>query len=207
MRSGAIVIGLVVSAILLGAAAALYKNPASESERAYREAIALVQRIQLLASNWSVDLARVRSETLADFDSLASFIPRMAGLKADLREAVRRVPDLPASLDDRVSVYLGVVEDNERRIERFKTGHAVVRNSARYLPLAAGNVIEQSRLTGNADLGEAVDALTDDLDDYLAGPTESAGDALGAEIERLRGASVAYPPPLANPPAAIESAG
>ena len=197
-RPGATHIGLAVSAVLIGAAIVLYARLGGEGERNYREAIALVQRIQLLSSDWSVDLTRVRSNPMSDFDSLAAFIPRMAGLKADLRSAARSAPDLPDRLAGEIAAYLSSVDAKEERIERFKTGYAVVRNSARYLSLAADNVIERSRRAGAADLPVAVDALAAGIEAYLAAPTAAAEARLGAAVGRLRGDSARHPPPVAG---------
>ena len=96
-----------------------------------------MRQIQQLSSSWSIEIARVRSDPLADFDSLAAFIPRMASLKESLSDASRRIPGLPDRLANDIRGYLSAVDAKEERIERFKTGYAVVRNSTRYLPLAA----------------------------------------------------------------------
>lgn len=197
-RLGAVHIGLAVSAILIGAAITLYAKLGGEGERNYREAIALVRGIQLLSSDWSVDLTRVRSNPMSDFDSLAAFIPRMAGLKADLRSAARSAPDLPDRLAGEIAAYLSSVDAKEERIERFKTGYAVVRNSARYLSLAADNVIERSLRAGAPGLPAAVEMLAEGIEAYLAAPIAEAEAALSAAVENLRNDAAMHPAPVAD---------
>ena len=145
MRSGAVILGIVVSAILLAAAGALYVLASNNNGQHYRQTIDLVRQIQLVSSEWSMEITRVRSNPFADFDSLAAFIPRMARLKEDLSDTAQRVPGLPDRLASDIQAYVNAVEAKEERVERFKTGYAVVRNSKRYLPLAATNVLREAQ--------------------------------------------------------------
>ena len=198
MKSGALILGILVSVLLLAAAGALYTMAGSSSGQSYRASIDLARQIQQLSSGWSIEIARVRSDPLADFDSLAAFIPRMARLKEGLSDAARRIPDLPDRLASDVRGYLSAIDAKEERIERFKTGYAVVRNSSRYLPLAATNVTRQAQEIDDAPLARSISMLTQDMNLYLATPTDTGKERLTADMEKLREDSVAYPPPLAN---------
>ena len=198
MKIGALILGIIVSVLLLAAAGVLYTMAGSNSGQQYRTSIDLVRQIQQLSSSWSIEIARVRSDPLADFDSLAAFIPRMARLKEGLSDAARRIPDLPDRLASDLRGYLSAIDAKEERIERFKTGYAVVRNSSRFLPLAATNVARQAQETNDAPLARSISMLTQDMNLYLATPTDTGKERLTADMEKLRGDSVAYPPPLAN---------
>ena len=198
MKIGALILGIIVSVLLLAAAGVLYTMAGSNGGQQYRTSIDLVRQIQQLSSSWSIEIARVRSDPLADFDSLAAFIPRMARLKEGLSGAARRIPDLPDRLASDVRGYLSAIDAKEERIERFKTGYAVVRNSSRYLPLAATNVTRQAQEIDDAPLARSISMLTQNMNLYLATPTDTGKERLTADMEKLRGDSVAYPPPLAN---------
>ena len=198
MKIGALILGIIVSVLLLAAAGVLYTMAGSNGGQQYRTSIDLVRQIQQLSSSWSIETARVRSDPLADFDSLAAFIPRMARLKEGLSDAARRIPGLPDRLASDVRGYLSAIDAKEERIERFKTGYAVVRNSSRYLPLAATNVTRQAQEIDDAPLARSISMLTQDMNLYLATPTDTGKERLTADMEKLRGDSVAYPPPLAN---------
>ena len=198
MRSGALILGIVVSAMLLAAAGGLYWMAASQGGAPYRAAIDQVRGVQRLSAAWSVEIARVRADPLADFDSLAAFVPRMDRLKEDLAATAQGIPELSDRLAADVNVYLAVADTQEERIERFKTGYAVVRNSARYLPIAASNVARQAQDVADAALAQRIAALTQDMNLYLATPSDAGKGRLGEELGRLREASVGYAPPLAN---------
>ena len=92
MRARALTVGILVSVLLLACGGGALRDVSRGVRRAqYREATGLVREIQQLSSQWSVEVARVRSDPLADFDALSGFIPRMERLKAGLRERVREI--------------------------------------------------------------------------------------------------------------------
>ena len=198
MKSGAIILGVVVSALLLALAGTLYVLAGNNGEQHYRTSISLVRQIQQISSNWSIEIARVKADPFADFDSLAAFIPRMARLKDELSETAQRIPGLPDRLASSLNAYLNAVEAKEERIERFKSGYAIVRNSTRYLPLATTAVTQQAHEASDENLTRSVATFSRDMTSYLATPTDTARERLTAELQRLREKSVAYPLPLAN---------
>ena len=198
MRSGALIVGAVVSVILLAAAGVIYMMANDSGEQHYRKSINVVQQIQRLSSDWSIEVSRVKADPLADFDSLAAFIPRMARLKTDLSETAHRIPDLPDRLANSINAYVSAINAKEERVERFKTGYAVVRNSNRYLPLAAANVVRLAEDADDQALAKKVSGLTQQLDLYVNAPTDPEQTRLTEEIETLREASLGYPPTLAN---------
>ncbi len=198
MKSGTAILGTIVTVFLLSTAGALYLVSSGSGAPHYRGAVSLVRQIQQLSSDWSVEIARVKSDPFADFDSLAAYIPRMARLKDRLRDTTREIGDLPDRLASDINVYRSAIDAKEERIERFKTGYAVVRNSVRYLPLAASNVVQQAGTAGDDALARSVSNLVQDMNAWLAAPNDAGKARLGGELERLREASVTYPPPLAN---------
>ena len=198
MRTAALTLGIVVTVALLAAAGVLHTLAGNAGASAHRGAIEQVRAIQQLSSSWSVEIARVRADPLADFDSLAAFIPRMARLKETLADAARRIPSLPDRLAADIQAYLAAIDAQEERIERFKTGYAVVRNSIRYLPLAAGAVARAAGEAGEAALGRDIAVLVQNMNGYLSTPTEAAGERLAGTVEALRTASVGFEPALAN---------
>ena len=198
MKPVALIVGAVVSVILLAAAGAIYMMANDSGEQHYRKSINVVQQIQRLSSDWSIEVTRVKSNPLADFDSLAAFIPRMTRLKTDLSEAAHRIPDLPDRLANSINAYVSAIDAKEERIERFKTGYAVVRNSNRYLPLAASNVVRLAEDMDDQELARKVSALIQELDLYLVTLTASEQTRLLSEIDKLREMSLSYPPALSN---------
>lgn len=200
MKSRTITIGIVASILLLAGAAALYRaaGRSGDDERNYRTSLSLVQQMHQVAADWSIEAARVRSDPLADFDALTAFIPRLARLKSELANTVLHIPEMPDRLASDISVYLHALEGREERIERFKSGYAVIRNSTRYLPLAATAVVQQAQDMNDVAVARAASNLTQELNVYLAAPNDLGRDRLVMGLQNLRDASIAHPPALAN---------
>ena len=194
--NNSIKVAVVVSFVLAAAGLYLYALVKTNDPQGYRSSISGVQEIQQLAADWSVETARVRSDPLADFDSLVAFIPQMSQLKGALLVTVRSIPDIPDRLANDVSAYVSAVDAKEERIERFKTGYAVIRNSSRYLPLAASNIVQAPDISSEL-LGE-VSTLTNDIGAYLEAPTDAAKGRLTVALERLGTSSIGLPAPLPN---------
>lgn len=198
MKTNSVILGVIVSVILLATAAVLYVSSGSSGEQRYRTSIDLVREIQQLSSGWSVEIARVKADPFADFDALTAFVPRMKRLKDDLSRAAREISDLPDRIGNDLRAYLNAIDAKEERIERFKTSYAVVRNSARYLPLATASVTQLAWDAKNEPLARAISSLVQDMNLYLATPTDAAKERLTGEVARLREASLTYPLPLTN---------
>ena len=189
-------VATVLSLVLVAAGVFLYWLVRENDPEGYRSSISGVQRIQQLAADWSIETARVRSDPMADFDSLVAFIPQMSQLKGALLARVRSIPDIPDRLANDVSAYVSAVDAKEERIERFKTGYAVIRNSSRYLPLAASNIVQAPNI--NPELLGEVSTLTNEIDAYLAVPTDATKGRLTVALERLGASATALPAPLPN---------
>ena len=199
MKSRSITIGIFLSAALVMAAGGLYWLASRAESGNHQLAITLIRRIQQLESQWSIETARVRSDPLADFDALVTFIPRMERLKADLSDAMLSTPSLPDRLASDLGAYLSAIEAKEERIERFKTGYAVLRNSVRYLPLAATSVMQQvEERGGEAAFIRNISSVTDEIHTYLATPAAPEKERLMRVLQELGDGIIARHPSMAN---------
>ena len=196
-KSYALVLGIVVSSVLLTGAGVLYTVAGERSQRPYRDCIDLIREIQMLSSYWSAEVARVRTDPLADFDELTAFSARMESLKRALSESADQIPDVSGRLAKAVEVYLSAADAKKEGIERFKTSYAVVRNSTRNLPLAAASVIRQAQEMGEESLVLIIAIVTQDMYLYLTAPTEPVKERLSGVVDEMHDASVGYSPALA----------
>lgn len=194
--SNSIKFGLGASVLIVAAGVALYVMARDNDPGDYRRSIGQVREIQQLATDWSVETARVRSDPMADYDALAAFIPRMDGLKADLVHGVQAMPRVPDRLANDVSAFASALDAKEERIERFKTANSVVRNSARYLPLAAANIVQDEAV--GAELAREVSSVASEVNNYLASPSDADKGRLTAVVERLAERAGGVPERLAN---------
>ncbi|MDE0036520.1 MAG: ATP-binding protein [Gammaproteobacteria bacterium] len=182
--------GLALSALLVAAASISYYMAREGDAETYQRAAAEIRQIRQLATEWSVETARVRSNPLGDYDALAAFIPEVARLKKGLLEAVRATPTMPERLANDTYAFASALDAKEERIERFKTANSVIRNSARYLPNAAASI---ARTASDAGLAGDVTELADGLGRYAASPSDEAKGRLKAIHERLEERLAALP--------------
>ncbi len=199
MKSKSITIGIFLSVALVVTAAWLYWMASSAKADNHYLAISTIRKIQQLESQWSIETARVRSDPLADFDALITFIPRMGRLKDDLSDAIQNTSNLPGRLLNDTSAYLSAIDAKEEWIERFKTGYAVLRNSTRYLPLAASSVMQQmEERGGNQAFIRNISGVTDEINTYLATPAAPEKERLMRVLDELGDDIVGRYPTLAN---------
>ena len=199
MKSKSITIGIFLSVALVVTAAWLYWMASSAKADNHYLAISTIRKIQQLESQWSVETARVRSDPMADFDALITFIPRMGRLKDDLSDAIQNASNLPGRLLNDTSAYLSAIDAKEEWIERFKTGYAVLRNSTRYLPLAASSVMQQmEERGGNTAFIHNISSVTDEINTYLATPAAPEKERLMRVLSKLGDDTVGRYPALAN---------
>ena len=198
MRSGTLALGVVVSALLLAGAVVLYSVADNGGAIHYRACIELIRQIQQLSTRWSIEIARVRTNPLADFDALAAFSPEMRHLKRALSETTQLIPEPPNRLLDAVTTYVNAVAAKEKHIERFKTTYAVVRNSTRYLPLATATVTREAQVAGDESLVQIIAVVSLGMNRFLSSPAPSVKVRLSGVLHELRQASVGYTPRIAN---------
>jgi len=195
-----LVASLMVSVVLIVGAVVLYVYAYRHDTTAdhYRDTVSIVRQIQQLDVSWSMETARVEADPLADFDSLAAFIPQMNRLGDELSATIRPIPELPVELANEINSYLSAVDAKEERIERFKTSYAVVRNSVRYLPLAATSLLRLADQGSEQRLAQDISRLTQDVNTYLVTPSETEQERLAGELARLREQSVTARPQVSN---------
>ena len=200
MRSRSLTIGVFFSLFLVTIAAGLYWMARTNQPANHRLAISLIQRINQIESRWSVEAARVRADPLSDFDGLISFIPLIERLKAELSDTMRTIPDLPERMRYDLNAYLTAIDAKEERVERFKTGYAVLRNSIRYLPQASSTLINQIRQrNGNASFVRSVSTVTDDITAYITTPTPPEKERLTRVLVQVGNNITARYPVLTSP--------
>ena len=198
MNQKTITTAVLLTALALSGVAGMYFIGQLQRDRSYSDTISLIHQIDQLSASWSMETARVRTNPLADFDRLAAFIPQMERLKERLETEAHRIEGLPERLRNDINSYVSSVDAREERIERFKSGYAIVRNSNRYLPIAVRNIIDEARTHNQETLARAVSEFNHEMIEYLRSPGDERREALARQIASWSDESVEYPVRLAN---------
>ena len=168
------VLGILVSLSLLASAGFFYiaiQRDEMVTAQCMR-AVESIRATQMLASQWSVEVGKVKNEVNSNFDVLADFVDRMAPHVQLIHNSQNAMPDLPSDVKWALNGYIQRLKAREERIERFKTGFAIVRNSRRIIPREGAILAEAARDGGYGKVEAATRQLLDRTQSFLRQPTE-----------------------------------
>ena len=184
-------LGVLVSVSLLAAAGFFYveirRDEAVTAQ--YRRTVEAISATRMLASQWGIEVEKVRNEVNSNFDVLAGFIDRMDRHVAIIREAPRSLPQLPASVKWSLNGYVQRLKAQEERIERFKSGFAIVRNSRRFIPREGAELAEAARDGGHGKVETATLQIMAQTEDFLGRPTEVQRQRMERSLRALAGSA------------------
>ena len=191
-------VALVISASLVAGALGVRNQMSGEEgeNAAYTQAIEAIRASEQLAAQWSAEVGRVKNQSDADFDALKDFIPQLVAESDRLVDAQDRMEDLPDEVKNRIRSYLSRLEAKQGKIERFKTDHAVVRNSQDFLlsdPEGAKALLRSSREGGRSAVENAATLMLDELGQFLRTPTNAWRNRTGAALEALAATGAGTP--------------
>ncbi len=146
-----------------------------------------LQLLESLDTRLDQDVLRARYGLLQHYDGIASDLSELRGVRA----RVDRIPDFLAP-EARDSVraaaleYEGHALRKEEQIERFKTANAAVKNSLRYFPIAARELVhwvEEQRL--GVEFRESSRELLESVLHYELSSETAEGERALRALERL----------------------
>ena len=134
-----------------------------------------VRATRVLATRWGAEVERVRSAVDGNFDRLADFNSQVGRQIRIIRDSRSAIPDRSAETDKVLNSLAGRLTAQEERIERFKSGFAIVRNSRRFIPRIAEQLAEDARAGGYGRIGAAIRRILEMAQGFLEQPTGSSG--------------------------------
>ena len=185
------------AALLIGAVSVRNEISREEGEiAAYTQAVDAIRTSEQLAAQWSAEVGRVKNQPDADFDSLKDFIPKIVAERDRLVAAQDRMGELPNDVKNRVRSYLSRLEAKQGKIERFKTDHAVVRNSQDFLlgdPEGGRALLRSAREGGRGAVENAATLMFDELGQFFRTPTSAWRNRTGAALDALAATGAGTP--------------
>ena len=198
---------IALTALLAIGAVAIFLFSLNLNNSRYENGSNVVRKIQQLDSSWSMEAVKVRSNPQSDFDGLASFLPRLESLKSELNEILITDNTLPERFANSITGFIKQLEAKEEKVERFKTGFAVIRNSERYLPLAARSVNLAAQSSGLPYVGGTATVLVEDINAYMRSPNDAERKRISSEMSNLSSSINGFPAKLASEVAGFLSHG
>ena len=189
-RLANLVIALVISASLVAGAGLVYRqllrNQASAT--AGMQALDAIRASERIAAEWGAEVGRVKNQPDADFDSLKVYIPRLAAQREAIVTARERMGELPNEIRNGIRGYLNRLRAKQELIERFKTDHAVVRNSQDFLlndPEGSKALLRNARGGGRTMAVDAAGLMLEELEQFIRTPTRAWRQRTGQTLDAL----------------------
>ena len=135
---------------------------------ANNEIISTLRTLKQVDAEWNVDVLRSKTGLNNSYDPVASPLPLIESLANTLRrrsqEFWRDRAESNAHLLPLLTKYKEAMDQKISTIESFKSQHAILRNSSRFLPVAAADMLdalraESAAVDNRAQLEEALNAV------------------------------------------------
>ncbi|MDR2874894.1 MAG: hypothetical protein LBV44_03060 [Methylobacillus sp.] len=148
---------------------------------AQNEINSTLRELRQVDSEWDVDVLRAKVGLSSNYDRVASPLARITALKEDLAAKSAKLWGDRGESYDRLNAlaitYGKLMDDKIGLIEQFKSQNAILRNSSRFLPLAASDLAvtvrsEDVLLRNNnrPEFESALNNLLTDLAEFEAAP-------------------------------------
>ena len=125
---------------------------------AYNEIVATLRRLKQVDAEWNVTVLHAKTGLATDYDAVASPLPLVTSLEEALRgktgELWKERADSRERLVALLDAYKAAMDRKVAAIERFKSQNAILRNSSRFLPMAATDLAEATRASGLDPVGK-----------------------------------------------------
>ena len=170
-----VVVALVISVGLVAGATYIYMQRLADQAgtAASMEMTGAVRAGERIAAEWGAEVGRVRNQPDANFDSLKTYIPRLAAQREAILSARERMGELPSEIRNGIRSYLSRLRAKQEVIERFKTDYAVVRNSQDFLlndPEGGKALLASAREGGRTTVEDATRLMFEELEQFLRTP-------------------------------------
>ncbi len=201
LRKWPLLVNAAIGLVLLAVLGALVARARAVDAVAHHEVLALLRQLKQVDAEWNVDALRFRAGLSTSYEPVASPLPLFHSLEAALRrrpgEAWRGHDAGHARIVQLLERNKLVMDQKIALIERFKSQHAVLRNSSRYLPVAAAEVmagLDAVAPAAKATVGPAVDEVLTQALVYVNVPEALTATKATEALARLQRLATALPP-------------
>jgi signal transduction histidine kinase len=182
-------VNLLVGGVLAVVLALLVNKTSDVNHVEYGEIGTLLRQLKQIDAEWNVDVLRSKTGLNASYDPVASPLPVIESLDDLLRSKTDRFWSGRGDSAERIlpllDTYRQLMSSKVELIDRFKSQHSILRNSTRYLPSAASEVLLAGP-AGRDGLAAAVDRVLVDTLVYVNTPEVVHVERVDASIARLR---------------------
>ena len=137
MNKSRLAIGVVVATVLIGIFALLVVKTRSVDFDKHNDIISTLRQLKQVDAEWNVDVLKSKTGYNTNYDPVASPLPLIETLAIALQDKTTEIWGEGSALKGSLGQYRTVMEQKINMIERFKSQNSILRNSSRFLPVAA----------------------------------------------------------------------
>jgi signal transduction histidine kinase len=172
---------------------------------AHNEVVALLRQLKQVDAEWNVDVLRYKTGLRSSSEVAAGPVPLIDSLETALRrkagEAWRGHDATHARIQQLLERNKQVMDEKAALIERFKSQHTVLRNSSRYLPAAAAEVLaglDAAAPASKAQVWQAVEEVLTQALVYINTHETLTANKITESLARLQRLGSTLPPDAAE---------
>lgn len=191
------IISIILILSSLAVLAFLYVKTTSIDNEAFEANMNTLNELQTIDSNWTSEALKTRAALNKNFDDIAGLLPKLREIRKSLKNSELNESNevfIETSLN--LQTLLERLDKKERYIERFKSSHAVMRNSVRYLPIGAAEAKKVLRSNKAGELAAMVDVFSNKIYIYLLLPDNTARQDLVWELNVFNSKINTLPAPV-----------
>ena len=181
--------------LLVGVLAFSIVQTRSVNRDAYNEIITTLRQLKQIDAEWNVDVLRAKTGLVSNYDQVASPLPLIEQLKQDLTSETSSYWQALSESNERLlpllDNYSKLMDTKIAAIEHFKSQNAILRNSSRFLPMAATDVVNVTRdsampADSKVAVERALNSLLANTMSYAQTPDENLRASIGADTQQLQ---------------------
>lgn len=161
---------------------------------ANNEIVAALRQLKQVDAEWNVDVLRSKTGLNNSYDPVASPLPLIEALAVQLQnksDVTGQGAEGNKRLQPLLAAYEKAMGQKIALIENFKSQNAILRNSSRFLPVAAADLIEAVRAgstapTAKAQVEESLNTLLTNTMTYALTPETALKERIEAGSRELR---------------------
>ncbi len=185
----------LVAIVLAGLLAALIAKTRAVDFDAHNEIIGTLRELKQVDAEWNVEVLRAKTGLATSYDRVASPLPLLAALESALRGQTGALweerADSKARLLALLDTYRQAMDRKIAAIESFKSQNSILRNSARFVPIAATELAEATRAGAIApdqkvSIEQALHHLLADTMTYSLATDQPLRESIEQGIEKIR---------------------
>lgn len=199
---------------LIGVLAFLIAQTRSVNRDAYNDIITTLRDLKQIDAEWNVDVLRAKTGLVSNYDQVASPLSLIETLKQDLTSETssywQSVSESNERLMPLLNRYSELMDTKIAAIEHFKSQNAILRNSSRFLPMAATDVVtatRESAMSPDSKLAveRALNSLLTNTMSYAQTPDEPLRNSITADTQLLQQLTAVAPPEVREPVGTLEA--